>query len=124
MEREGADRPVPRGHSEQITIDGEDEPAVVKLGVWISNTKSRRDRLDAEQLAALAELGMDWAGPAPAAAPDPPTRPSQRIHHDECEKTLYEGGTCTATSSSSTGRPPTTMTTDRSAPDLSSTAQG
>ncbi|GGU10673.1 DEAD/DEAH box helicase [Streptomyces lateritius] len=57
VEREG-DRPVPRGHSEQITVDGEAEPVTVKLGVWISNTKSRRDRLDADQLAALAELGM------------------------------------------------------------------
>ncbi|MDT0615960.1 DEAD/DEAH box helicase [Streptomyces lancefieldiae] len=63
VEREGADRPVPRGHSEQITVDGETEPVTVKLGVWISNTKSRRDRLDADQQAALAELGMDWAKP-------------------------------------------------------------
>ncbi|WP_159672624.1 DEAD/DEAH box helicase [Streptomyces mexicanus] len=59
-EREG-DRPVPRGHSEQITVDGEAEPVVVKLGVWVSNTKSRRDRLDTDQLAALRELGMKWA---------------------------------------------------------------
>ncbi|WP_443076937.1 helicase associated domain-containing protein [Streptomyces sp. SP18CS02] len=72
VEREGADRPVPRGHSEQITVDGEAEPVTVKLGVWISNTKSRRDRLDADQLAALAKLGMDWAKPVtvPQAAPD------------------------------------------------------
>ncbi|MGW8604491.1 Helicase associated domain protein [Streptomyces sp. NPDC055893] len=71
VEREG-DRPVPRGHSEQIAVDGETEPAIVKLGVWISNTKSRRDRLDAEQLALLAELGMDWARPLaiPQASPD------------------------------------------------------
>ncbi|CAL9616665.1 hypothetical protein SUDANB58_05757 [Streptomyces sp. enrichment culture] len=61
VEREGADRPVPRGHTEEITLDGEDEPVTVKLGVWISNTKSRRDRLDADQLAALRELGMKWA---------------------------------------------------------------
>ncbi|MFJ1902109.1 Helicase associated domain protein [Streptomyces sp. NPDC088115] len=61
VEREGADRPVPRGHSEPIAVDGETEPVTVKLGVWISNTKSRRDRLDADQLAALAKLGMDWA---------------------------------------------------------------
>ncbi|MFD3537595.1 Helicase associated domain protein [Streptomyces sp. NPDC058664] len=61
VEREGADRPVPRGHSEQITVDGQAEPAVVKLGVWISNTKTRRDRLTADQLGALAELGMQWA---------------------------------------------------------------
>ncbi|MGX1887272.1 hypothetical protein [Streptomyces sp. NPDC055287] len=61
VEREGVDRPVPRGHSEEIAVDGEAEPAVVKLGVWISNTKSRRDRLTAEQLGALRELGMEWA---------------------------------------------------------------
>ncbi|MDQ1013416.1 superfamily II DNA or RNA helicase [Streptomyces sp. V4I23] len=74
VEREGADRPVPRGHSEEITVDGEAEPVTVKLGVWISNTKSRRDRLDADQLAALAKLGMDWAKPVtiPQAAPDSP----------------------------------------------------
>ncbi|MCX5395348.1 hypothetical protein OG580_35890, partial [Streptomyces sp. NBC_00094] len=54
-------RPVPRGHSEQIEVDSETEPVTVKLGVWASNTKSRRDRLDADQLAALAKLGMDWA---------------------------------------------------------------
>jgi len=61
VQREGADRPVPRGHSEEIAVDGEAEPVTVKLGVWVSNTKSRRDRLDADQLAALAELGMEWA---------------------------------------------------------------
>ncbi|WP_370738586.1 helicase [Streptomyces sp. EN27] len=46
----------------------------VKPGVWIPNTKSRRDRLDADQLAALAELGMDWAKPVmvPQAAPSSP----------------------------------------------------
>ncbi|WP_229868971.1 helicase associated domain-containing protein, partial [Streptomyces chryseus] len=72
VEREGADRPVPRGHSEQITVDGEAEPVTVKLGVWVSNTKSRRNRLTQEQLAALRELGMDWARPVtiPQAAPD------------------------------------------------------
>ncbi|MFE9975724.1 Helicase associated domain protein [Streptomyces hirsutus] len=61
VEREGADRPVPRGHSEQITTDGEREPVAVKLGVWVSNTKSRRDKLAPEQRAALAELGIEWA---------------------------------------------------------------
>ncbi|MFC8295256.1 Helicase associated domain protein [Streptomyces sp. NPDC057242] len=59
VEREG-DRPVPRGHSEQLAVDGETEPVTVKLGVWVSNTKSRRDRLDTDQLAALAKLGMKW----------------------------------------------------------------
>ncbi|WNI20600.1 Helicase associated domain protein [Streptomyces sp. ITFR-16] len=59
--REGPDSPVPRGHREEITVDSEDAPVTVRLGVWISNTKSRRDRLTAEQRAALAELGLAWA---------------------------------------------------------------
>ncbi|MGA5285451.1 Helicase associated domain protein [Streptomyces griseoincarnatus] len=60
VEREGADRPVPRGHSEEIAVDGEAEPVAVKLGVWVSNTKSRRDKLAQGQLDALRELGIDW----------------------------------------------------------------
>ncbi|ALC31623.1 hypothetical protein ABE83_34550 [Streptomyces sp. CFMR 7] len=71
VEREGTDRPVPRGHTETITIDG--EPVTVKLGVWISNTKSRRDRLETDQLAALAALGMSWAQTSPL-----PPRPAPR----------------------------------------------
>ncbi|MFJ7969563.1 Helicase associated domain protein [Streptomyces sp. NPDC096324] len=59
--REGADRPVPRGHSETIAVDGETELVTVKLGVWVSNTKSRRDKLTLEQLDALRELGLEWA---------------------------------------------------------------
>ncbi|MEV6584077.1 helicase associated domain-containing protein, partial [Streptomyces sp. NPDC051582] len=61
VEREGAHRPVPRAHGETITVDGEAEPVIVKLGVWISNTKTRRHKLDHEQLTALAQLGIDWA---------------------------------------------------------------
>ncbi|MCP3771323.1 helicase associated domain-containing protein, partial [Streptomyces sp. MAR25Y5] len=61
VEREGAHRPVPRGHSEQIAVDGAAEPVVVKLGVWVSNTRARRDKLAQEQLDALRELGMQWA---------------------------------------------------------------
>jgi len=61
VEREGAHRPVPRGHGEEIAVEGEAGPVVVKLGVWVSNTKSRRDKLDSDQLAALAKLGVDWA---------------------------------------------------------------
>ncbi|WP_079049387.1 DEAD/DEAH box helicase [Streptomyces torulosus] len=61
VEREGAHRPVPRGHSEEVTIDGETEPVAVKLGVWVSNARARRDRLTPEQLEALQELGMQWA---------------------------------------------------------------
>ncbi|WP_077797062.1 DEAD/DEAH box helicase [Streptomyces sp. JHA26] len=78
VEREGAQRPVPRAHAEQITVAGATEPVVVKLGVWVSNTKSRRGRLAADQLAALAELGMEWARPVtvPRAAPDSLWEPS------------------------------------------------
>lgn len=61
VQREGANRSVPRGHSEEIAVDGETEPVVVKLGVWVSNTRSRRDRLAPEQLNALAALGHAWA---------------------------------------------------------------
>lgn len=61
VEREGAHRPVPRGHSEQITVDSETEPVTVKLGVWTSNTRSRRDKLTADQLDALQKLGVEWA---------------------------------------------------------------
>ncbi|MFE4337400.1 hypothetical protein ACFRQM_51445 [Streptomyces sp. NPDC056831] len=32
-----------------------------KLGIWYSNTKSRRDKLTAEQLDALRKLGVEWA---------------------------------------------------------------
>lgn len=61
VEREGAGRPVPRGHAEEIAVEGETEPVVVKLGVWVSNIRARRDKLTAEQLDALRGLGMEWA---------------------------------------------------------------
>ncbi|OKJ45949.1 helicase, partial [Streptomyces sp. CB02009] len=61
VEREGPDRPVPRGAVVEIDVDGETEAVSVRLGVWISNTKSRRDRLDGDQLAALRKLGVHWA---------------------------------------------------------------
>jgi superfamily II DNA or RNA helicase len=81
VEREGAHRPVPRGHSEQIVVDGKTEPVTIKLGVWVSNTKSRRDKLSAEQLAALASLGVDWAGATPTQAAPAPTEsgPAQSV---------------------------------------------
>jgi hypothetical protein len=61
VEREGAQRPVPRGAVVELVVDGEAEPASVRLGVWVSNTRTRRDKLSAEQLDALRELGIDWA---------------------------------------------------------------
>ncbi|MEU6850416.1 Helicase associated domain protein [Actinacidiphila alni] len=61
VKREGPDRPVPRGHREQITVDGETEPATVALGVWVSNTRARRDKLTPEQRTALKNTGAPWA---------------------------------------------------------------
>ncbi|MFE5669242.1 Helicase associated domain protein [Streptomyces niveus] len=111
VEREGTDRPVPRGHSETITVDGEPEPVTVKLGVWNSNTRARWDKLNSEQQAALAALGVPWAKaavPAPATRADSvqvaeadsvrsaaPKRRPVWDHHDECDTTLHDGGTCT-----------------------------
>ncbi|MFB7837730.1 Helicase associated domain protein [Streptomyces sp. NPDC056056] len=71
VEKEGQ-QAVPRGAVVEIEVDGETEAVQVKLGVWISNTKTRRDKLTQEQLDALAELGMAWARPVaiPQAAPD------------------------------------------------------
>ncbi|SCE21504.1 DEAD/DEAH box helicase [Streptomyces sp. DvalAA-19] len=73
VEREGAHRPVPRGHTETITIDG--EPVTVKLGVWISNTKSRWAKLTSGQRAAIAALGVPWAQTSPL----PPSSGSQGL---------------------------------------------
>lgn len=61
VEREGAGRPVPRSHTEEIAVDGETEPVVVKLGVWVSNTRARRDKLTPEQRVTLKELAVEWA---------------------------------------------------------------
>ncbi|WP_097974115.1 DEAD/DEAH box helicase [Streptomyces sp. gb14] len=46
---------VPRAHVEE-TPHGP-----VRLGTWISNTRSRRSKLSTEQREQLAELGVDWA---------------------------------------------------------------
>ncbi|MEU0837739.1 Helicase associated domain protein [Streptomyces sp. NPDC005969] len=56
IQREGK-TVVGRQHVEQLP-DG----TSVRLGVWLSNQKSRRDRLSEQQLAALANLGLQWAG--------------------------------------------------------------
>ncbi|MFE5484057.1 hypothetical protein [Streptomyces sp. NPDC056527] len=34
----------------------------VELGVFLTHTKPRRDRLTLERLTTLANLGLDWAG--------------------------------------------------------------
>lgn len=59
IQREGAHKAVPRSHVEAVVIDGQEHQH--KLGVWISNTKTRRDKLTHDQRAALAELGVEWA---------------------------------------------------------------
>ncbi|MFF9666981.1 Helicase associated domain protein [Streptomyces althioticus] len=56
VEREGPERPVPRKAVETLP-DGTE----TKLGIWYSNTKTRRDKLSEEQLVALRELGVEWA---------------------------------------------------------------
>ncbi|MET8572677.1 Helicase associated domain protein [Streptomyces sp. NPDC004783] len=55
VEREGQ-RPVPR-KAVEVLPDGTE----TKLGVWVSNTRARRDKLTQEQLEALRKLGMGWA---------------------------------------------------------------
>ncbi|MFF4291512.1 Helicase associated domain protein [Streptomyces sp. NPDC001633] len=47
---------VPRAHVEALP-DGSE----VKLGVFLSNTKSRRAKLTVDKLAVLASLGLEWA---------------------------------------------------------------
>ncbi|WP_411292720.1 hypothetical protein [Streptomyces sp. SDr-06] len=56
----------------EIAVDGEAESVPLKLGVWLSNTKARRDKLTVEQPDALRTLGMAWAwhSPRPVVAPD------------------------------------------------------
>ncbi|MBZ6211580.1 Helicase associated domain protein [Streptomyces olivaceus] len=54
--QEGTHRPVPR--KAVVTLPDGTE---VKLGIWYSNTKQRRDKLTAQQLDALRELGVEWA---------------------------------------------------------------
>lgn len=50
---------VPRAHIEAVVIDGQEHS--VKLGVFLSNAKSRRGKLAADKLQALADLGLEWA---------------------------------------------------------------
>ncbi|MEU9748600.1 DEAD/DEAH box helicase [Streptomyces niveus] len=59
IQREGTKKAVPRGHVEAIVIDGQEHQH--KLGVWLSNAKTRRDTLTFDQRTALAELGVEWA---------------------------------------------------------------
>ncbi|WP_405551132.1 Helicase associated domain protein (plasmid) [Streptomyces globisporus] len=51
---------VPRGHVETVVVDGQEH--AVKLGVFLSNHRTRRANLTADKLATLAGLGLEWAG--------------------------------------------------------------
>jgi len=53
--REGGIHTVPRSHQETLS-DG----TVIKLGVWLTNTRGRKAKLSAEHVAALDALGMRW----------------------------------------------------------------
>ncbi|MEV4561477.1 Helicase associated domain protein [Kitasatospora sp. NPDC049285] len=67
VQREGHARPR-RTHRERLELvstgpGGEDQVQMVDvgLGAWLTNTKSRREKLTAGQLAQLAEHGVEWA---------------------------------------------------------------
>lgn len=53
---------VPRAHVERLE-DGTE----VKLGVFLSNSKSRRTKLTDDKLAVLADIGLEWAATEGAA---------------------------------------------------------
>ncbi|MFF2852949.1 helicase associated domain-containing protein [Streptomyces sp. NPDC058001] len=53
---------VPRAHVEALPDVSE-----VKLGVFLSNNRSRRGKLTADKLQALAALGLEWAATEGAA---------------------------------------------------------
>ncbi|MGH3434672.1 MAG: helicase associated domain-containing protein, partial [Thermocrispum sp.] len=70
LDREGH-LTVPRGHVEHVpagpaadsetdVAEQDQELVPVKLGVWISNVKSRRSTLTPQRAAALNELGIRW----------------------------------------------------------------
>ncbi|MFF7492810.1 DEAD/DEAH box helicase [Streptomyces rubiginosohelvolus] len=58
VQREGHLK-VPRQHTETVVIDGHEHE--VKAGVFLSNHKSRRNKLSTEQREQFAALGIDWA---------------------------------------------------------------
>ncbi|MDQ1052028.1 DEAD/DEAH box helicase [Streptomyces sp. V4I2] len=50
---------VPRDHVENVVFDGQEH--AVKLGVFLSNTRSRRAKLTKDKLKHLSGLGLAWA---------------------------------------------------------------
>ncbi|MFK8851081.1 helicase associated domain-containing protein [Streptomyces sp. Ac-502] len=53
---------VPRHHTEQLTVEGEDAPVTGRAGVWISRTTSRRGKLSPTR--GQHSLSRGWSGPA------------------------------------------------------------
>ncbi|MFJ8563287.1 hypothetical protein [Streptomyces sp. NPDC093514] len=47
---------------DRVAAVGEVVDDAAQRSAWVSKTKTRRDKLTADQLAALAQLGVDWAG--------------------------------------------------------------
>lgn len=59
---------VPRKHVEELHPGHDDGapmkdggPVTVRLGVWLTNQKTRRTKLTAERRQTLAALGLEWA---------------------------------------------------------------
>ncbi|MGW1819182.1 Helicase associated domain protein [Streptomyces sp. NPDC002125] len=50
---------VSRAHIETVVIHGEEHE--IRLGVFLTNSKTRRAKLGGDKLAQLAALGLDWA---------------------------------------------------------------
>ncbi|GAA2114096.1 DEAD/DEAH box helicase [Streptomyces synnematoformans] len=58
-EREGTLEAVPRKHIETV-VDDDGTEHDVRLGVWLTNIKTRRSTLTPERAEALNELGLRW----------------------------------------------------------------
>ncbi|MDT0347782.1 helicase associated domain-containing protein [Streptomyces litchfieldiae] len=58
LQREGTLEGVPRKHTE--TVIDETGVTEVRLGIWLTNQRSRRGSLSPERAEALNELGIRW----------------------------------------------------------------
>ena len=52
---------VPRPHKQPLASEAGGEVTLFALGTWLNNMKSRRSGLTVDQLAQLAEHGVEWA---------------------------------------------------------------
>lgn len=60
LQREGTLEGVSRKHQEVVVDPATGTEHTIRLGVWISNVKSRRGSLTPERAAALNDLGIRW----------------------------------------------------------------